>query len=148
MATYPLINGVRYDFSSIEARIAGQLFLGFKEISYNETLEPGEVRGTSAQLLARTRGEYKAEGSVTLFKQEWAELLALLGNGYLEVVFPIVVHYADTAMPVITDNLVGVRLKGGDNAHSQGTDPLVVKSDLHIMYIKQAGLKPLTNLRE
>ncbi len=47
----------------------------------------------------------------------------------------------------MTDTLVGVRFKGGENSHSQGTDPLAVKRDFTAFYIVENGKVPIRNLR-
>lgn len=147
MATVPLVNGNRYDFASIELRIRGQIFTGFKEISYSHKLEPGEVRGSAAQPIARTRGEYSAEGSLTLYRQEYDELVAVLGDGFMETEFEGTVTHAERGQPTITDRLVGVRIKSDDSSYSQGADALEVKLDLSIMYLLKNGKSPLLNLR-
>ena len=144
---YPMLNGVRFDWSSVEIKINGKPpIIGVKALSYKHTLDPGEVFGTSAQLLGRTRGQYKAEGSIELYKAEYHLLIAYLGNGYLEKSFEITTHY-DEAGLVLTDNLKGVRLKGADNSHQQGNEALTVKSDLSIMYLIENGVAPLSKLR-
>jgi len=143
---YPLINGVRYDFSSIEVKVSGRSFLGIKEIAYSDSLEPGEVYGAHAQVLGRTRGQYKAEGSMTLFRAEADEWLQALGEGFLEAVFDIQVFYAEAGMPLVTDTLVGCRIKKPDISLSAGSDALQVKFDLHMLYILHNGIAPIRHL--
>jgi hypothetical protein len=144
--SYPLINGVRYDFSSIEVHIAGRTVLGIKEISYSDNLEPGEVYGTHAQQLARTRGQYKAEGSMSLYREEADEFIRSLGEGFLEKVFDIAVYYAEGKMPLVTDTIRGCRIKKHDLSPSAGSDALQVKFDLHVMYILHNGIAPIAKL--
>jgi hypothetical protein len=145
---FPLVNGSRLSFASIEALIASNLFYGIKEISYSEMLEPGEVYGTSPQLMGRTRGQYKSEASFTLFKEEWLDMqLALstagsvLGLGWMEFPFDVVVSYAEIlGGPIQTDKIRGCRVKKAEDSHSQGTDALVVKVELSTMYVLRNGL--------
>src|SRR5262245_3632205 len=92
---YPLINGRRYDFSSITLNAAGTKLTGFTSIKYSHKLTPKKVMGTHPQPIGRTRGEYEAQGSLTLYRQEMDELRTQLGPGYMEVIFDITVSYAD-----------------------------------------------------
>lgn len=143
---YPLINGHRYSYASIEADINGKKFYGHKEISYNQELEPGEVRGAHSQLLGRTKGDLKAEASLTTYLEEWQELLEALGDGYMETPFDIIVSYAEEGRPTVTDKLRGCRIKRVEESHSQGTDALTVKLDLHVLWIEFDGRKPLNRM--
>jgi hypothetical protein len=143
----PLINGDRYDFASIIAHINGGLVLGVKEISYKNSKERGEVRGTSPQKLARTRGQYKCEASATLYRREFDELITQLGDGYMEIVFPITVSYANDGQPLVTDTIVGCTINEDDHSNSSGTDPTEVKLTFDPMYILIKGIAPIKGLR-
>lgn len=143
---YPLINGHRYSYASIEADVNGKKFYGHKEISYSQDLEPGEVRGAHSQVLGRTKGDLKAEGSLTTYLEEWKELLDALGDGYMEKSFDITVSYAEDGRPTVTDKLRGCRIKKVEESHSQGTDGLTMKIDLHILWIEFGGKKPLKKM--
>jgi hypothetical protein len=140
-----VINGNVYDYSSITATIGNIPFQGITEISYSESLEPGELRGTTALLRGRTRGNYKAESSFTVGKKDfeaikWA-LKALGPGGYGEIPFLITVVYAETNdSEVITDKIEGCRIMKAENSHSSGNnDPLVVKVDLSVFRICSNG---------
>jgi len=135
MATIPLINGVRYSFASIELNVNGTIYRGVKEISYSQKLEPSPVRGTPAQPIGFTLGEYSCEASMTMYMQEWRELLEALGDGFGMIPFTIVVQYWNVGQDVKTDTLVGCRIKGVENSHSQGTDALTNKIDLQPSYM-------------
>lgn len=146
---YPLINGLRADWSSISVDIGGGLLktIGIKELSYKHTLEPGEVRGTHPQVLGHTLGTYSTEASMTLYLTEYNELVQRLGDGYLARVFDIVVNYSPKkGDPVLTDKLTGCRIKGNDKSHSQSNEALVVKIDLFVMALVENGKKPLPNM--
>lgn len=142
---YPLINGLRHDWSSIQIVIDDTFkTIGLKELSYKGSLEPGEVRGTAPQVLGHTLGTYTAEGSFTLYLSEYHALLDQLGDGYLSKVFNVTVNYSPKqGDPVITDKLIGCRIKTADKSHSQSNEPLVVKCDLFVMLLIENGKKPL-----
>ena len=143
MADYPLINGQIYSFASAEVKVGIQVFTGFTDISYTQTLEPGVFRGTRPEKLARTIGEHNVEGSFTLVKVEYQELIAALGNGYMETEFDITVTYSEVNGPITTDVLQACRITSEEDSHSQGTDALMVAADLDIIRMTRNGLVPI-----
>lgn len=147
MADFPLINGHRYSWASVVAKFATLEIPHFQEISYSDSLEPGIVRGTGPQVSGRTRGEYSAEGSITWQLEGFEELKNHLGDGYMEIAFPIVVSYADTGQPVVTDELVGCRITSVEVNPSQGTDPVTVTTPISMLYIIRNGVKPLRGMK-
>lgn len=139
MSTNPLINGVVYDHSSIEINIKGVRFLQCTEIEYSDTLEPGKLRGAAAKVLATTRGEYSAEGSFSLSKQDGQQLISDLGQGFKAKSFPVTLNYAEAGMDFITDTLRGCRITKVE-ASSSGTDATMLKFSIHIMNILWNGV--------
>jgi hypothetical protein len=148
LPSYPLINGRRYSFASIEININGEAILGCKELQYTEALEPGEVRGAGPQVLGRTLGDYSVEGSVTVYREEWDAILEKLGAGYMAKVFDVVATYAEEGAPTKTDKLAGCRIKNVEQSNSQGTDALEVKLDLHVFYLLRDNVAAIPNLRK
>lgn len=141
---YPLINGVRFDFSSVEIGLPRGVFSGIRSISYKHTLSPGMMRGTRAQVGGLTRGKYDADGSIEFYKSEYQDFITLLGPGYMEKFFPVVVNYSELpSLQLVTDVLNGVRLTSAENSHSEGEDALVVKCDLIIMQLLEGRMSPL-----
>lgn len=142
--SYPLINGLRYDFTSLEVKINGQALdwtAGLKEISFSDELEPGEVYGTFAQSLGATRGQYKAEGSLTLYFQEAQEFISLLSNssgaGYMETLFDLQLAYSEPGQSLVTAELLACRIKKAEDSQAQGSDPLETKFDLRVGMVKR-----------
>jgi len=143
MADYPKINGQIYSFASTEIKIGAAIYTGLTDISYNQTLEPGIFRGTRPEKLARTIGEHNVEGSFTMVKVEYQELIAALGDGYMQTPFDITVTYAETNSPIVTDVLTACRITSEEDSHSQGTDALAVACDLDIIKMTRNGLLPI-----
>lgn len=144
--TYPLVNAHRYSYASIELNLGSAgIFVGVKEISYSDSLEPGVVRGTRAEKLGRTKGEYEPEASITLWKEDAVELIKKLGNGFMEKSFDITVTYAEENAPTTVDKIIGCRIKSNENSHSQGTDALEHAFELDVMRIEWGGVQPLVN---
>ena len=148
---YPNINGLRLDWSCVELRLGALIFTGVKSVTYKHALEPGELRGTRAQLIGRTRGKYSADASVELYRQEYDAFItqlsafgAPLGLGYMEVSFDMQCSYAATLLDIPTvDRVIGCRLKQADRTHSEGEEPFTIKCDLHAMYIVEGGKLPM-----
>ena len=145
---YPLINGNRFDYSSIEINLDGLIYRGVKSIDYSDQLIPGKVKGTSAMAVGRTRGDYEAEASIEVFKEEWALLAAGLASkppyGLGEVTFGVVVAYADFGAVTVVDTLGACRIKKPSESHAQGSEGLTVKIDLDPLYILHNGIALLS----
>lgn len=144
MVPYPLINGVRFDFSSVEIAIGALVFNGIKEVTYKHTLDPGMMRGARAAVMGRTRGKYDPEASITFYKSEYQDFIRALGPNYMLAEWTAVVNYQELpALQIVTDTLVQCRLKSAENSHSEGEDALVVKCDLTLLKILESGLDPV-----
>lgn len=148
MTAYPLINGHRFDWSSVRVTIDGVPYTGVKSINYRQALTPAVVRGTRAQPTGRTRGIYEPEGSIELYKEDYQEVIKALSanglRGYMEYAFQIIVQYSSPNQAVITDTLAGVRLASDEDAPAEGGDPFTVNCDLSIMYVLRNGLSALS----
>ena len=135
--SYPLINGLRYSFASIECTINGDKFLGFKSINYDDGLKPGVLYGTTPVPLGRTKGKYEAKGDLEVYRLEAQAILDALATGgkyFYEVPFTLTVQYSETDTdPVTTDNIYGVRLEAASASNSEGSDPTAIKFTLSII---------------
>ena len=145
MATYPNINGVSYDWSSVRISLGATITPALKGIDYSQALEPGEGRGNASAWLKRTRGELKPDASFEIYKSEFQDFLDVLGDGYMEKSFDITVSYQEGTERVLTDKLVGCRIKKHADSPKQGSDPMTVKVDLHLHHIEMNGKKPTTD---
>lgn len=132
---FPLINGHRYSFASIEALFNEIPMIGFKSLNYSDSLEPGEVYGSRAQLLGATHGKQKATADFEMYRLEWDFLirtLGIAGVGFGESYFDISVSYAEVNQPVVTDRLVGCRIKKVDASNTDGIDATLAKCELFV----------------
>jgi len=158
---YPLVAGDRFDASSIELKLNAKKYIGVKSVKYKQELEPGEVRGFSPQVLGYTRGLYKVEGSIQIYREEFQDLsidLQTLAVGLLEANFIATIVYSETGtlnnvLPAgivgatSMDTIVGVRFTGTDHSVEAGSsDPLVVELPFKARYLLVNGMAPLTNL--
>ncbi len=142
----PLVNGFRFSFASVEVTYKGKRIPILKAINYTQEKMPGEVRGNHSQVVGRTRGDLKDTGSMEVYEEEFDDLITSLGKGYMEQTFDIVASYAEEGQKTITDKLYGCIMTKVDKSHTQSTDGLVVKCDLHIMHIDLNGLNPLKKM--
>jgi hypothetical protein len=145
MADYPKINGHVFDFSSIELTANGQIFLGVTEINSTQSLEPGIIRGTSAQKIGRTRGEYDSTGSMSMYLEDFREFIAGLGDGYGEVSWDATITFSTPGTTTRVTKLLGCRITTDAEEASQSTDGLVTAFDIDIMQIEKDGLRMIVN---
>ena len=148
MATQPIpiINGYRYDWGSviIDMGAAGEVSSGCTAINYEATRERAKARGAgTAKPQGRTRGQIDFQGSITLHKEVFDEIVTKLGTNFGTVSLTITVSYSASENRVVTDVLEGVEIDGVTNDHSDGTDALVVALPLNIMNIKFSKDKEL-----
>ena len=113
---YPMVDGARVSFVSIDAKLKGQVFVGITKIDYKRTRERTDLYGTNADPIAKTRGTNKYEASGDLYLAEFNAFTkqTLGGDGYGDVFFPIDVTYSENGFDMIHDQLIGglVALRG------------------------------------
>ena len=150
--TYPVINGIRYDFSSVEISILGKRFPGVKSLNYKQSLNPGMVRGTAAQVLGRTRGQYDAEGDMELYREDADDFLTLIqatqpAMGILEIAFDLNINFFEPIAGAVpsaqNDRVIGARLKEDSASQAQSADPLVVRYSFHALMLVRNGRFPV-----
>ena len=142
---FPMVNGVRHGFSSIELKMNGQIFKGFKSINYSRTRSRTLVRGNHPDPIAKTRGENDYSGDCELYLAEWNLFMTLLGgDGYGDASFTVLVTYGEDGFDTVTDELTGCTMDSTEASNSQGPDPLTRKIDLKPLKIKFGGKDDLT----
>jgi hypothetical protein len=126
--------------------ILGRTFTG---ISYSENITRGEVRAGGPLPIGYTRGEYKAEGSLEMPKEEFELFLAGIlaaspALGRFDVVFELSVSYQELGGPLIVDDLNGCRLNGTEQSYQRGPEGLLVKVPLHVHALILNGSTPFS----
>lgn len=128
---YPLINGHRYSFASVEAQFNGLPILGIKSINYSPELIPGKVYGSAPQKIGRTRGKEDSSCDFEMLRLEFENLKETLGQqgvGFGETPFDIIVQFAELpSSPVVTDTIVGFRIGKPEASNADGTDASMIK---------------------
>lgn len=125
---YPLINGFRHSWSSIEFRLAGDITIGVTEINYSEKTDRGYVRGAGAIPVGQTLGNWTYEADVTILLAEFNQFMTLLGAQAMTQFWDIVVSYDagiglvdGSPLAVIQDTIQGVSITEMAAAASNGS---------------------------
>lgn len=143
--SYPMVNGKRHSWASVELRVDSDIILGITEIDYKASLDPGEVRGAGSAPIAFTMGNSSFEGSFSILLEEFNTLVSKLGAGWMGNAIEIIVSYDESGsgLTTIVDTIQGVRMTSVENSLSaSSTDPTVRKlpfKALNILYNGQAA---------
>ena len=137
---YPLLNGRRHSFCSVELKLNNVIFKGFKKIDYKRTRERTDVYGNHPDPLGKTHGTNKYEASCELYLAEWNLFQATLGAGYGDVPFQIDVTYTENGFDMIHDTLMGCTLDSSEATNAQGNEGTSRPIELHPVKILFNGL--------
>lgn len=140
---YPLINGVRHDWSSVEFTVqlpngSPIVIVGVTSINYKFEKKGTHVYGTGPKPIGITRGVFTPDGDVEMYLDEFSILVSALGNGFADVPITAKISYAEGDR-TYTDTLIGARIAGVEASQSQGADPLKRKLPLTMLDILMNG---------
>lgn len=143
-----MINGSLYDWESVEIMLPRGIAIGITNIDYDDERPIEERYGKGSQPRGYGRKNYKASAKMEL-DIDAAEMLAVtlagLGGGgiYNAPPFPIIVCYAPTGQPIITDVLALCKIVKTSSGAKQGDDNVGVrKYDLKVLSPIQWGYIP------
>lgn len=124
---YPIVNGARASFASVELNMNGQIFVGFKSITYKRHRSRVKVYGNNPDPIGKTTGfnEYTAEAEVYLAEYNYFQVT--MGPGYGDVFFNVFVTYTTNGFDTIQDTLISCTMDEVDSNAAQSPDPLVRK---------------------
>lgn len=144
--TFPLIDGVRHDWTSTETKVAGQIFIGCKSFKTSRKRTRGLVMGAHPDPIAKTRGTNAYTASIEMPVAEWYLLKATVkaladqqGIGYGDVLFPATVTLTAPNFATRTVECFGCSLDETSSEDAQGPDPLMRKIDLNPLKIVDDG---------
>lgn len=147
-----IINGKAYDHSSHLILIAGVPRTLIKELSYSQARD-GEtmIHGTSRVPKARTFGKIlPGDVSLQLYQGDWEDLRVLLGPGYMQRTFPIVItRQTDIqGVPGIvhTDILKDCQIKNVEHSTSEGGEAQITTVTLSCMLVLEDGVPPTLDI--
>jgi len=141
------VNGKTYDWADVDIKLPG-LSIEFQEISYDDELEKELAYGKGQKPRGYGEGNYKAEGKVTLLRDDYDTLLDYCkskGVPLFELVIPkIVVSYANEGDRTRSDVLNTVTFTKRSNKAAQGDKSIKVDLDMLIVDgIESDGVKAL-----
>lgn len=153
--TYPLVNGVRHSFASVQIQIGpvaetGQTWItakGFTAVNFKRTRERGELRGPHPDPEGKTQGSNKYELKITFGLAEVHYLFetVLGGQGYGDLLFPVQVQFFERQFDLVKYDFSGCSIDtdGGDNA--QGVDATVQEIDFKPLLMVKNGHQNVAN---
>lgn len=136
------INGLEKSWASITLKVKGEEIVGFKGISYSDSISREKVYGAGQMALAMTQGKYETEqGSITVYERQLRQIItAAGGNGWGSVVFDVEVRYADPGEETSTDIIESCRWAGVNGGGEEGSAPLERELKFDCMRIKRNGV--------
>ncbi len=140
---YPLLNGVRHSFASVEFKFNGTVYVGVASMNYKRTRTRGWVRGNHPDPLGKTIGENEYTADCELYLAEWNLFQANLGAGYGDIFFDATCTYTANGFDMISDTIKGCTLDTTEIALAKGTDGLSRKMELNPMKILLNGVDDL-----
>jgi hypothetical protein len=146
MLQYPLVNGDRHSWASVEITVNNLTIGGITAINYEALLDGQPVRGAGPLVIGHTLGQASWTGDFEILLEEWKMLQQTLGPGFMQTYFGIRVSYSARGMSTVVDTLDGCRVKSlGATAQSSSGDALVRKVPLLITSGTFDGVSPFPN---
>ncbi len=143
--TAPDLAEFAFDFSRAEINLNRNVYTAISNISHNQPLEEGVIRGSKAHVLKRTRGAVGiGAGNIEWSDfEEGVKFIDDLGDGWGEIIFPILIIYTAPRKQPIKYELLSCRLLDNEVDHSEGADGLGTTSPISFMRRKINGKEML-----
>jgi len=138
---YPNTTGYRFSHGSLRIMRGSDEAFGYKQIEYKPAVEEEQVRLHGRFPLGRTKGNVSFEGSATMGIEEFYNLVAALGDGYLDKIENYAVIRTEGEVTV-TDELIGVRILDHTMASENGAAQQNVAITFSIIDMKINGARP------
>lgn len=141
-----MINGKEYAWEDISIQLPYGTLIDITDIEYSDEKDREANYGKGSNPTGYGEGNYSAEGSMTLKREEFERLLEYAKENsktlYGLEPFPIVVSYANKDQPTRTDRLPKCKFTSTSQSGSQGDKSLSVERDFIILApIDWNGLK-------
>lgn len=106
------VNGVYYDWASMEIKLGGTTVVAIKSVDYDDELEREPVYGAGNAPLGTGTGNYKSNFKCSVHRETYDGILAAkFGDGvYHHKPFDAAVSYAKEGGKTVTDSAKGLRL--------------------------------------
>lgn len=145
---FPVIQGRRFSWPSVELKSFGQIYTGYTSINWKQGVKSTKVMAAGAYPVGRTLGEYEASGDIEWLVQDAQLFKAMLAarhptGSYALVPFDLALTMSEDAK-TDTITLVQCRIEEEDVGASRGPDAITEKWTLSIMWILKNGLRMLS----
>lgn len=124
-------------WNSVSLTMLGRTVEGITEISYNDSMEKENVYGAGGYPIGRGEGNYKAECSITLLKEEIIALQTVLAPGkrFVDIApFDIIVTYKYKSL-IYRDIIRNCEFQGNGVDVKQNDKSIAQKFDLIVSHI-------------
>lgn len=136
---YPLTDGNRHSWNSLEAKFAGKIFLGFTDLTFSRKRSRVKVYGAHPNPLGKTRGSNEFTLKAKLLLAEFVYLTdeVLGGKGYADKYFEVSGTYTESGFDTIRYQFIGCTLDEEQVSNTRGDDATEVEIDLSpLSYLK------------
>jgi hypothetical protein len=131
-----MINGKSYSWEDISCTFPHGVLINYEGIEYSDEKETELQYGKGSMPTGYGSGNYKAEGKVTMQREEYNKLLDYCQkakkNLYSLPPFPITVSYANEDQAMVTDILKSVKFTKAAASSSQNDKKVTVDLDILI----------------
>lgn len=129
-----MINGIKYDWESLNVAMDHGVLVGIQSINYEDEHETEAIYGKGSTPIGYGRGNRKGSGKLTIEREEYELLQANAGGSiYKMKPFPIILNYANEGKPTIVDTLEQCIFTKRSNSHEQGDSGTKIELDFTIL---------------
>jgi len=134
----PLVNGVNYAWSNVKVVLFGVTVTGITKITYKSKQKKDDNYGMGPYPVSRGYGNYEYEGSISLYRDEWAGIIsAAPNNDPLQIPwFDIQVTYGGNKVTATCDTLKACEFLDDPLSVGQGDTKILVDVPLKIAFIE------------
>lgn len=131
-----MVNGKRYSWEDVTVHLPSGVAIDISKIEYSDEKDHRAIYGKGSMPRGRGAGNYKAEGKVTLLREEFERVLAYArqrGRAFYQLrPFEITVSYANEDEATVTDVLHECLFVKRSTSADQGAEKVEVELDLAI----------------
>lgn len=136
----PLINGERHSWANIELNLLGRTVSGITAINYSDTENKENIYGKGKYPVARGKGNYEAEASLTLLSFEVDAIQRSVGSGKrLQDIAPfdiVVTYLPEGDSSLVTHVIRNCEFTNNQRNNSQGDTSIPVELTLIVSHIE------------
>lgn len=130
--------GVMKGWNSVTVNIMGRDVEGISAVSYNDSMEKENVQGAGPYPIGRSRGNYEAEASLTLYKEEADALKMSLppGKRLIDIApFDITIEYENESGLILRDKIRNCEFTNDGVEVNQGDGTISTEYTLIVSHI-------------